>query len=70
MTSYKLKKLEKMMMKFESTVLSKRCMEIVMEINFDEPINAQNIPGSHIRNNKDLREYLELYFDRTLQNIN
>lgn len=58
------------MMKFESTVLSKRCMEIVMGINFDEPINAHNIPCSHIRSNKDLREYLELYLDRTLQNIN
>ena len=58
------------MSKFESTILSKRCMEIVMEINFDQSIDVNKIPVNHIRANKDLREYLEVYLDRTLENIN
>lgn len=65
-----IKKLEKVMSKLENTILSKRCMEIVMELNFDQTIDASQIPVNHIRANKDLREYLEIYLERTLENIN
>lgn len=41
--------------KFEGTILSKRCMEVVMELNFDQVVEQNKIPVSNIKGNKDLR---------------
>ena len=49
------------MSKFEGTILSKRCMEIVMELNFDQLVDANKLGVGNIKGNKNLREYLELY---------
>ena len=58
-----------MMGKFEGTILSKRCMETVMEIDFNKTISLNKLPVNAINSNKDLREYLEEYLDKTLRNI-
>lgn len=44
-------------------------MEIVMELNFDQVVDANKIGVGNIKSNKDLREYLELYLERTLASI-
>ena len=44
-------------------------METIMEINFDKTIEMHKLPVSNIRSNKELREYMEEYLDRTLDNI-
>ncbi len=61
--TYKLKKKWKIMSQFEGTIVSKRCMEIeiVMELNFDQLVDANKLGVGNIKGNKDLREYLELY---------
>lgn len=41
----------------------------MMDINFDQTIDLQKIPVNHVRANKDLREYLEVYLERTLDSI-
>lgn len=44
-------------------------MEVVMELNFDQVVQQNKIPVGNIKGNKDLREYLELYLQRTLDSI-
>ncbi len=40
-----------------------------MELNFDQVVDANKIGVGSIKSNKDLREYLELYLERTLVSI-
>lgn len=44
--------------KFEGTILSKKCMEVVMELNFDQVVDLNKIGVGNVKSNKDLREYL------------
>lgn len=46
------------MSKFEGTILSKKCMEVVMELNFDQVVENHRLGVGNIKSNKDLREYL------------
>lgn len=44
-------------------------METVMQIGFDKTIELKKLPVSNIRSNKQLKEYIEQYLQKTLKNI-
>lgn len=41
--------------KFEVTILSRKCMEVVMELNFDQVIESKKLGVGNLKSNKDLR---------------
>ena len=55
------------MSKFEGTILSKRCMEIVMELNFDQLVDTNKLPVG-ILNLIKIFDNLKPYLERNLVN--